>query len=90
MPSTARRLVRAGQGFAARSTASPERLWLAEAGEDLRGSFCAPTVLLCSEEHGAAWALAQGGRGRLLALDEASRVGATEWAACADAARRLA
>src|SRR6266540_2236991 len=25
----------------------PERLWLAEGGADLRGSFCTPTVLLC-------------------------------------------
>ena len=33
----------------------PERLWLADGGADLRGSFCTPTVLLCGEEHGAAW-----------------------------------
>lgn len=31
----------------------PEWLWLAEGGEDLRGSFCTPTVLLCGEEHAA-------------------------------------
>jgi hypothetical protein len=32
----------------------PERLWLAEGGADLRGSFCTPTVLLCGDEHAAA------------------------------------
>lgn len=68
----------------------PERLWLAETGQDLRGSFCAPTVLLCGEAHGAAWAEAQGGRGRLLSLDEAARAGAVAWASCAAAARRMA
>jgi hypothetical protein len=68
----------------------PERLWLAEGGEDLRDSFCTATVLLCSEEHGGAWALARGDRGRLLSLKEASQAGAAEWADCAEAARRLA
>jgi hypothetical protein len=68
---------------------SPERLWLADGGADLRGSFCAPTVLLCGEEHGLAWAEAQGGRGRLLDLIEGARQGADDWAGCADAARRV-
>jgi hypothetical protein len=67
----------------------PERLWLADGGADLRGSFCTPTVLLCSEEHGAAWADAQGRRGRLLDLAEGARQGGADWAGCADAARRL-
>ena len=67
----------------------PERLWLAVGGTDLRGSFCTPTVLLCSEDHGAAWSLAQGGHGELLDLAEGARRGGTEWAGCAEAARRL-
>jgi hypothetical protein len=68
----------------------PERLWLADGGSDLRGSFCTPTVLLCGDEHGAAWAKAQGGRGRLLDLTEAAHLGGADWAGCATAARRLA
>jgi alkylmercury lyase len=68
----------------------PERLWLAAGGADLRGSFCAPTVLLCGDEHGAAWATAQGGSGQLLDLAEAARRGAVDWAGCASAAARLA
>jgi len=68
----------------------PERLWLADGGEDLRGSFCTPTVLLCGDDHGARWAEAHGGRGRLLDLAEASRAGGQDWAGCAEAARNLA
>ena len=68
----------------------PERLWLAEAGADLRGSFCTPTVLLCGDQHGTAWAAVHDGRGRLLDLDAASRAGGADWAGCAAAARRLA
>lgn len=68
----------------------PERLWLADGGTDLRGSFCTPTVLLCGSEHGAAWAEAQGGRGRLLDLIEGAREGAADWTGCAAVARRLA
>jgi hypothetical protein len=68
----------------------PELLWLADAAEDLRRSFCTPTVLLCGQEHGSAWAEAQGGRGRLLDLAAASRAAGVEWASCAAAARRLA
>lgn len=67
----------------------PERLWLAEGGADLRGSFCTPTVLLCGEEHGNAWADSQGGHGRLVGLAEAAHPGAADWAGCADAAKRL-
>jgi hypothetical protein len=68
----------------------PERRWLADGGSDLRGSFCTPTVLLCGDEHGFAWAESQGGQGRLLDLTEAARLGATDWAGCATAARLLA
>lgn len=67
----------------------PERLWLADGGSDLRGSFCTPTVLLCGEEHGSAWGKAQGGNGQLLDLGEAARRGAADWAGCATAAERL-
>ena len=68
----------------------PERLWLADGGGDLRGSFCTPTVLLCGEEHAADWAEAQGGRGRLLNLAAGARLGGEAWAGCASAAKRLA
>jgi hypothetical protein len=68
----------------------PERLWLADGGSDLRGSFCTPTVLLCGDEHAATWAEAQHGRGRLLDLAEAARLGGADWAGCATTARRLA
>jgi len=70
--------------------AGPERIWLADGGEDLRGSFCTPTVPLCGEAHGAAWAEAQTGRGRLLDLAEGARLGSSDWAGCAEATRRLA
>jgi len=69
--------------------AGPERLWLADGGDDLRGSFCTPTVLLCGDAHGAVWAGAQGGRGRLLDLAEGASQGGSEWAGCAEATRRL-
>jgi len=70
--------------------AGPERLWLADGGEDLRGSFCTPTVLLCGDAHGAEWAEAQAGRGRLLDIAEGARQGGSEWAGCAQATRRPA
>jgi hypothetical protein len=70
--------------------AGPERLWLAEGGDDLRGSFCTPTVLLCGEAHGVLWAESQAGRGRLLDLADGARQGGSEWAGCAAATRRLA
>lgn len=70
--------------------AGPERLWLADRGDDLRGSFCTPTVLLCGEAHGAAWARTQRDRGRLLDLAEGAHQGAADWAGCAAATRRLA
>lgn len=68
----------------------PERLWLAEGGADLRGSFCTPTVLLCRAEHGAAWAAAQGDRGQLVDLAAAAEAGGADWAGCAAVAGRLA
>lgn len=67
----------------------PERLWLAQAGADLRSSFCTPTVLLCGDDHGARWAKSQDGRGRLLGLTEGARRGRLDWAGCAAAAGRL-
>jgi alkylmercury lyase len=70
--------------------AGPERLWLADGGDDLRGSFCTPTVLLCGDAHGAAWAQAQAGRGRLLDVAEGALQGCSEWAGCAQATRRHA
>jgi alkylmercury lyase len=70
--------------------AGPERLWLADGGEDLRASFCTPTVLLCGLAHGATWAEAQAGRGQLLDLVEGARLGGSEWAGCAEATWRLA
>jgi hypothetical protein len=69
--------------------AGPERLWLADGGDDLRGSFCTPTVLLCGGAHGALWAEAQAGRGRLLDLAEGASQGGSEWAGCAEATRSL-
>jgi alkylmercury lyase len=68
----------------------PERLWIADGGDDLRGSFCTPTVLLCGDAHGRAWAEAHEGRGRLLDLGEGAREGGRAWANCAEATRRLA
>jgi hypothetical protein len=68
----------------------PEVVWLAEGGADLRASFCTPTVLLCRDDHGRAWAEAQGGQGELHSVDEASRRGGADWAGCAVAAKRLA
>ena len=68
----------------------PARLWLAERGDDLRSSFCAPTVLLCTPWHGALWGTAHGQRGELLDLEAACRRGAVDWAGCAAAAVRLA
>ena len=67
----------------------PERLWLADGGQDLRGSFCTPTVLLCGDPHAAAWGSARQGHGRSLDLADAARRGAADWAGCATAARRL-
>jgi hypothetical protein len=67
-----------------------ERLWLADGGSDLRGSFCTPTVLLCGDDHASTWAEAQAGHGRLLDLAEAARRGGMDWVGCATAARLLA
>jgi hypothetical protein len=67
----------------------PERLWLSAGGDDLRTDFCAPTVLLCSPEHGQTWAERQQGRGRLLDLRSAARLGAGAWASPAREAMRM-
>ncbi len=67
----------------------PELLWLADSDGDLRGSFCTPTVLLCGAEHGAAWAIAHGGRGRLVGLIEGVTLGGGAWASYATTAQRL-
>jgi len=74
---------------AATSEERPERLWLAAGGTDLRVEFCTPTVLLCSPDHADAWATRQGGRGRVLDLGQAWRLGAGAWAAYAREVGRL-
>jgi hypothetical protein len=68
----------------------PERLWLSAGGDDLRADFCAPTVLLCSPEHAETWAQRQGGRGRIVDLRTAARLGAGAWASPAREAQRAA
>ena len=77
--------VRHGQSAPGR----PERLWLADGGEDLRRDFCSPTVLLCSTTHAEKWAHLQGGRGRAVELGEAADLGREAWAGCARAATEL-
>lgn len=67
----------------------PERLWLAAGGTDLRAEFCTPTVLLCSPDHAEVWAARQGGRGRIIDLGLATRLGAGAWASYAQEAGRL-
>ena len=67
----------------------PERLWLAAGGTDLRAEFSTPTVLLCSPDHANAWATRQDGRGRIVDLGQASRLGAGAWAAYARETARL-
>jgi len=67
----------------------PERLWLAAGGTDLRAEFCTPTVLLCSPDHADVWATRQDGRGRIVDLGQASRLGAGAWAAYARETARL-
>jgi alkylmercury lyase len=67
----------------------PERLWLAAGGTDLRAEFSTPTVLLCSPDHADAWAARQDGRGRIVDLGQASRLGAGAWAAYARETARL-
>jgi alkylmercury lyase len=64
-----------------------ERLWLAAGGDDLRGDFCDPTVLLCSAQHAEAWAATH--PGRAVDLKEAARLGAAAWAGCAAATGQL-
>ena len=67
----------------------PERLWLADGGEDLRADFCAPTVILCSPEHADVWAEGQAGRGRVVDLAMGARLGREAWAGCARAVASL-
>jgi len=67
----------------------PERLWLAAGGTDLRAEFCTPTVLLCSPDHAEVWAARQDGRGRIIDLGLASRLGAGAWGTYAQEAGRL-
>lgn len=67
----------------------PERLWLAAGGADPRAEFCTPTVLLCSSDHAEAWATRPDGRGRILDLGQAWRLGARAWALYAREAGRL-
>lgn len=70
-------------------TERPERLWLAAGGQDLRAEFCTPTVLLCSPDHAEIWAAREGGRGRILDLGQALRLGAGAWASYAREAQRF-
>jgi len=65
------------------------RLWLSAGGADMRADFCTPTVLLCSDSHGRAWAERQAGRGRLLTLDEAADEGVRSWSSAAATAVQL-
>jgi alkylmercury lyase len=74
----------------AASQERPERLWLSSGGGDLRADFCTPTVLLCSPEHAAAWGERHGGRGRVIDLRQAWRLGAGAWAGYAREVERLA
>ncbi|HET9498525.1 MAG TPA: organomercurial lyase [Candidatus Limnocylindria bacterium] len=67
----------------------PERLWLAAGGSRMREDFCAPTVLLCSAEHAATWSERQAGRGRIIDLGTASRLGAGAWSVYAREVERL-
>ena len=67
----------------------PERLWLAAGGPRMREDFCAPTVLLCSAEHAATWSERQAGRGRIIDLGIASRLGAGAWSGYAREVERL-
>ena len=66
-----------------------ERLWLSAGGDDMRADFCAPTVLLCSAEHADTWAHRHSGRGRVLEIRSAWRLGAGAWAAYARAVQRV-
>jgi len=67
----------------------PERLWLSAGGVRMREDFCAPTVLLCSSEHAATWSERQAGRGRIIDLGTASRLGAGAWSGYAREVERL-
>ncbi len=52
----------------------------------MRAEFCAPTVLLCSDDHAHVWSERQAGRGTILSLDAAADEGATDWRSAAAAA----
>ncbi|HJT63891.1 MAG TPA: organomercurial lyase [Candidatus Limnocylindria bacterium] len=67
----------------------PERLWLAAGGPRMREDFCEPTVLLCSAEHAATWSERQAGRGRIIDLGTASRLGAGAWSGYARQVERM-
>lgn len=67
----------------------PERLWLAAGGLRMREDFCTPTVLLCSTEHAATWSEREGGRGRIIDLGTASRLGAGAWSGYAREVERV-
>lgn len=67
----------------------PERLWLSAGGARMREDFCAPTVMLCSSEHAATWSERQAGRGRILDLGTASRLGAGAWSGYAREVERV-
>jgi hypothetical protein len=67
----------------------PERLWLATGGPRMREDFCAPTVLLCSSEHAETWSERQEGRGRIIDLGAASRLGAGAWSGYAREVARV-
>jgi alkylmercury lyase len=67
----------------------PERLWLAAGGPRMREDFCAPTVLLCSSEHATTWSEREAGRGRIIDLGLASRLGAGAWSGYAREVKRV-
>jgi alkylmercury lyase len=67
----------------------PERLWLSAGGPRMREDFCVPTVLLCSPEHAATWSERQAGRGRIIDLGTASRLGAGAWSGYAREVERV-
>ena len=52
----------------------------ADANINTSANFCAPTVLLRSPAHAAAWATEHGDQGAILGLRQAASRGAREWA----------
>jgi hypothetical protein len=55
----------------------------------MREDFCAPTVLLCSSEHAETWSERHEGRGRIIDLGAASRLGAGAWSGYAREVARI-